>query len=323
MKQIIDLRKLATELSDDFPAIDSLWLFGSRRYRTRSVRSDIDLLVCTSEYLKPSDLRSAIRRRCPALDLFLVTGGKAVSCMNESFVEAESFDALRSKLDAICVWSSKPAEVDATAPFEQEIRADITYVPTALDGSDPRIGNWGQSVLAYFDEIRAKRLPTKPFLGETVDDVASFLVEVCAGMIATCERLISRKTRAQWRPSLESEYDLQDAFFLVMKPWLPDLTREELLLRFDEQEKLADFSLLEGRIAIEIKYIYDKNTKAGVAKTLDGLSRFYGRNPRVEALLFLVVALPLADVDAGKWASEFSRDDGVQKVLTRVFQIKT
>ena len=98
MKTTIDLRELAGALAGEFPAIQALWLFGSRRHRTRSIRSDIDLLVCASDHIRPNDFRNAIRRHCPALDLFIVDGGKATSCMNESFVQADNFDALRTKL---------------------------------------------------------------------------------------------------------------------------------------------------------------------------------------------------------------------------------
>ena len=162
MNTTIDLRQIASALVADFPGIQGLWLFGSRRHRTRSIRSDIDVLVVSSDYLKASDVRRAIRRHCPALDLFLADGGKAISCMNDSFVEADSFDALRQKLDAVCIWSKQPTDVDQGAPFEQEVRSDLTYVPTVLDGNEPRIGHWGQAVDDYFKQVAADRLPTNP-----------------------------------------------------------------------------------------------------------------------------------------------------------------
>jgi hypothetical protein len=322
MNNRIDLRQIAVQLTREFPTIDSLWLFGSRRHRTLSVRSDIDILVVTSAYLKSSDVRRAIRWHCPALDLFLVDGGKAVSCINDSFVQAVSFDALREKLDAICIWSGNPDDVDNNAPFEQDLRSDIIYVPTVMDGGEPRIGNWGKAVSEYFQDVEARRLPTKPFVGETPSEVGMFLVDVCNRIVATCDTMATRKTKAAWKPMLKSEYDFQDAFFISVKPWLPDLAREETLLQFDDQAKNADFAVLEGRVVVEMKYVADANTKAAVVKTLDGLARFYTRNPRVEVLLFLVLATPTVDIDAPKWQVEFSSDAPSKKIMTRVFVTK-
>ena len=97
--------------------------------------------------------------------------------------------------------------------------------------------------------------------------------------------------------------------------------REEILLQFDGQEKAVDFALLEGRVAIEMKYVSDKNTKAAVVKTLDGLARFYKQNPRVQVLLFLIAATRDADVDAAKWESVFSLQENGQSIITRVYTL--
>lgn len=322
MKRRINLRDIAATLVAEFPSISSLWLFGSRRHRTRSLRSDIDLLVCAEDHIRPADLRVSTYRTCPALDLFVVEGGKATSCMNESFVRAESFDALRGRLDAVCIWSRNTAEVQNDAPFEQEILDEVTYVATSLDGGEPRVRPWSRPIQALLREIEAEGLPVAPYVGDSVDQVGRFLLELANRVISTCEQMAERKTKASWKPALTSEYDLQNAFYLVVKPWLPELEREAVTIRFDNQEKIADFSILHSRIVIEMKFVDDANSKAAVGKTLDGLGNFYTRNANVVLLLFIIGAKKSGDVDGPKWESTFSSRRGQQTILTRVIPLR-
>ncbi|MFC1481562.1 nucleotidyltransferase domain-containing protein [Candidatus Neomarinimicrobiota bacterium] len=101
-KNEYDLAVIADNLASEFPAIEALYLFGSRRFRTNSIRSDVDILVVCSDRLKPSDLRAFSQAHCQALDFFIVENGRAISTQNESFIEAESFDDLIKTLQAIC-----------------------------------------------------------------------------------------------------------------------------------------------------------------------------------------------------------------------------
>ena len=91
--ELYDLRELTRALTKAFPQIEALYLFGSRRYRTGSRRSDVDILVGLGEdlHIRPQELRAFSSDYCRALDLFVAEGGKAVSCANESHVRADSF----------------------------------------------------------------------------------------------------------------------------------------------------------------------------------------------------------------------------------------
>jgi hypothetical protein len=183
MKVIVDLRSLAASLVQEFPSIQSLWLFGSRRHRTRSLRSDIDILVSASDHLRPNDLRNAIQKHCPALDLFVVEDGKAISCMNESFVSAKSVDELRGKLDALCIWSVDPSEIQKDAPFTQELLSDVTYAITGLDGGEPRSSQWSRSIQNLLQEVENEGLPVNSYVGDTVDKIGAFLLDLVTRLI--------------------------------------------------------------------------------------------------------------------------------------------
>ena len=81
MKEAYDLRKLTGELTKAFPEIAALYLFGSRRYRTGSLRSDVDILVelRDASHVRPQELRAFSTEHCRALDLFVAEGGSVAS----------------------------------------------------------------------------------------------------------------------------------------------------------------------------------------------------------------------------------------------------
>jgi predicted nucleotidyltransferase len=58
MRETYDLRELTGEMAKAFPEIEALYLFGSRRYRTGSLRSDVDILVELREasHIRPQEL---------------------------------------------------------------------------------------------------------------------------------------------------------------------------------------------------------------------------------------------------------------------------
>jgi hypothetical protein len=111
-----------------------------------------------------------------------------------------------------------------------------------------------------------------------------------------------------WTVNLASEYDCQNLFFTVLKPWLPSLGREEIAVRYDGQSKLSDFSLFDGKMIIEMKFIDSSGKKNEVVKTLAGLSSFYAHNANVGALLFVIFVTHDVAVDEPKWESDFSFD---------------
>ena len=124
-----------------------------------------------------------------------------------------------------------------------------------------------------------------------------------------------------WTVKLSSEYDCQDLFFTVVKPWLPGIGREQVTIRYDDQKKSADFDLFEGRLIVEMKFVDSTGKKAEVVKTLDGLSRFYSRNANVGILLFVIFVKLGIELDDAKWVSDYSFKTTSPQVYTVVIRI--
>jgi len=93
-----DLALLAENLAEAIPEITELYLFGSRARGTKSIRSDVDVLVIAIKHIQPRLLREFSFKNCEALDLFTVDRGKATSSQNESFIEAEDQPSLLTLL---------------------------------------------------------------------------------------------------------------------------------------------------------------------------------------------------------------------------------
>jgi len=134
MRIAYDLEEISAQLFARFPVATELFLFGSRRHRTRSERSDVDLLLKHEGYLKASEVREFIDEVCPALDVFLVDGFKAVSVVNDSYVESSDFFSLLEVLSAVKVWDREAGKADADVDWEMIVRADVVFTKTVLPG---------------------------------------------------------------------------------------------------------------------------------------------------------------------------------------------
>jgi len=132
MEKEYDLAKLAEDLASEIPGISELYLFGSRARSTKSIRSDVDILVVTAGHIQPQVLRDFSHENCKALDLFIVDGGKAISSSNESFIEADDLSSLVELLGAIKIWSRAGGRAKADIEWRFKLREDVEYPATAL-----------------------------------------------------------------------------------------------------------------------------------------------------------------------------------------------
>lgn len=315
------LKDLAIWLGADFPMITALYLFGSRRYRTGSRRSDIDVLVelQPEAHLRAADLRTFTAANCPALDLFVAEGGKAVSCENESFVRAATFPELAAKLEAVCFWRRSEGLLDsADIDWLVSIPTDVDFVPTALNNGAPLSGTWVRSFRSFAEQIQGLGLPMKPYMGNTPKEVGNFLIDVLHRAMDGRSKLAPRGKAIQLK--LQNEYDFQNFFYLTVKPWLAGLGREDVTIRYDGQDKRADFNLFGSQLIWELKHVKDASTQAAVVKSLSGLKEFYSQHPNVHLVIFAILVEKDVNMDDAKWESDYSFTEKDPEVWTRIFR---
>lgn len=319
-----NLKALLKLLTKRERAITEVYLFGSRAYGTGSLRSDCDLIVRAEPHaaIKSSELRDFALEKCRALDLFLCTEARATSVANDSFVYSSDFEGLIDKLDAVKLWTRSEGFQDFSFPHSGswtfEVSEAIDFQMTALPNEYLADRAWS----AKLAKVEAQRLPTLPFLGDSLTKVADQIVGVARRMIIEANDLGTRgAAKDGWTVNLQSEYDCQNLFFTVIRPWLVSLEREQIAIRFDNQEKFSDFSLVDGRLIIEMKWIDSLGKKAGVVKTLDGLKRFYASNANVGGLLFIIFVKRGVSVGGDQWEDRYSFPHATPFVRTVVIEV--
>lgn len=283
-EKIFDLRILARNIEERFPSVTSLYLFGSRNYQTGSLRSDIDVLVDTEEWILPADLRGMVENLCPALDLFICHGATAISCVNGSSINRGTKSQLLERLEAKRFWSRDEGfDTDARFKFECRFLDGVEYPFTDLR---TKIVPLTYNRLKH--SLKSQGLPTEPVLGENLRDILNFLGKICSRLLFDKDRLSASLRKQPFVATPTSEYDFQDLFYIACKPFIPDLRREQVETVFDGQKKVSDFHLIGRRIVIDFKYIDSNGKKAHVIKELDGLYNLYSKQIHCDAVLFVI-----------------------------------
>ena len=141
--RIIDLKQQIIAISS-ISSVESIYIFGSRAYKTGSTRSDVDLLVYSPNEEIDADLKEIFDGE-QALDLFISKTLKdARSVINNSYLYKEN---LISVLDAILLWSKnggiEQSAIDAlgTIRVEQEVDFKYTRFPSPPDPNEEAFYN--------------------------------------------------------------------------------------------------------------------------------------------------------------------------------------
>lgn len=305
-------------ITERFTSIEKIFLFGSRRYPHQSLRSDLDLLLITSDYVRPADLRRQIENT-PILDLFTVSGGTATSCANESYIAYESEQKLLERLDAALIWERQSGFIEhgEIKPFFK-FRGDVEFKMTTMPSSFYKADSYDKKL----KKIESSGLPINPLIGEDVNSAAKFLISIAERMIFDKKKFSTSRGQAKgsWINNLKSEYDFQDLFEIICKPFIPNIAREEVSIIYDGSKKLSDFSFFDSQIIIEMKYIKSQGEASNTVKTLSGLKDFYKQNGNIRVLIFLIFIEKDISIDTDRWGQDYSYLSSTPQIITKVLK---
>lgn len=127
----INLREIVSKISE-IDKIEEIYIFGSRRYETGSLRSDIDILVYAPEGLRRDEIMPIMEDE-KALDIFKSTNKtEAESFANDSWLRR---DDIVAALDAKLLWSRKDGESVSLERYKEikvlrDIDFKMSYMPT-------------------------------------------------------------------------------------------------------------------------------------------------------------------------------------------------
>ena len=88
--------------------------------------------------------------------------------------------------------------------------------------------------------------------------------------------------------NIQSEADVQDVLYLLLRPWITDLVYESPSDKFGNRYVIKDFSSTAGRFVIDAKYIRDKDHGRLISKELHDDIEMYRTHPRCDDLVFFV-----------------------------------
>jgi hypothetical protein len=117
-----------------------------------------------------------------------------------------------------------------------------------------------------------------------------------------CVRYLNTRRNAGAILSLESEADVQDAIYLMLRPWVKDLVPEDPTGRIGNRYTIKDFISASARTIVEAKFIRDKEHGKSISKELHDDIETYRHNLQCDHIIFFIYDpdTHIADCDALK-----------------------
>ena len=103
-----------------------------------------------------------------------------------------------------------------------------------------------------------------------------------------CVRYLNTRRSAGAVIDIQSEADVQDVIYLLLRPWIVDLVYESPADKSANRYVIRDFSSPDGRFVIDAKYIRDKEHGRLISKELHDDIEMYRRHPQCDDLVFFV-----------------------------------
>jgi hypothetical protein len=311
-----NLKEIISELTKAFPTIKEVYLFGSRAYKTNSLRSDIDLLIFSENIIPANKIFDWITSNYNPIDIFKTIDKKnAESAINGSILFLRNgFTDLPTQLDAILLWKSDSNFSDTYEDWDQLTRkgvrheATYAYMPYTITDA-----------INDYDKYLSENDFPNTNLGNNWDQIGARILKKIDIGLSTVNKWTG-DSGSFHSIKLSIERDFQNLIELILKPWLPDTQRETCAAKFDSQEKKIDFSIQLDRILIEAKHIKDANTEAKAIKEIEGITKFYLANTNVNLLIFVCLVEDGFPRDINLFESTFSKTSRNTIVITKCFK---
>jgi len=104
----------------------------------------------------------------------------------------------------------------------------------------------------------------------------------------SCVRYLNTRRSAGAVINIESEADVQDVLYLLLRPWVIDLTYESPADKSANRYVIKDFVSSSGRFVIDAKFIRNGDHGRLISKELHDDIEMYRTHPRCDDLIFFV-----------------------------------
>jgi hypothetical protein len=103
-----------------------------------------------------------------------------------------------------------------------------------------------------------------------------------------CVRYLNTRRSAGAVINIQSEADVQDVLYLLLRPWIVDLSYESPADKSANRFVIKDFASGEHRFVVDAKYIRDKEHGRLISKELHDDIEMYRTHPRCDHLIFFI-----------------------------------
>jgi hypothetical protein len=131
-------------------------------------------------------------------------------------------------------------------------------------------------------ELAAKHGPPS-VSNKSLGDVLSALSE-----FMECVRYLNTRRSTGTILTLDSEDAIQDAIYLMLRPWIPDMVPENPTDKVANRFLVKDFLIPSLSTVIEVKYIRDKTHGKNVAKEINDDIETYRYHQACHNIIFFI-----------------------------------
>lgn len=146
--------------------------------------------------------------------------------------------------------------------------------------------NTGWHEAAVLCEAVAKTQAELPIPAQVTISVGSVLAALDEFM--ECVRYMNTRRSRNSVLQIESEADVQDAIYLMLRPWLTDLTHENPTDRVGNRFSIKDFLAPSLKTVIEAKYVRSTDHGKNIGREMHDDIEVYRRHPKCDHLVFFV-----------------------------------
>jgi REase_DpnII-MboI len=117
----------------------------------------------------------------------------------------------------------------------------------------------------------------------TINDVCTAIEE-----FSECVRYLNTRRSSGAVISLDSEADVQDVLYLILRPWVHDLVAETPTEKTGNRFAIRDFLSRSLRFVIEAKFVRDVAHGKLISSEIHDDIEVYRHNPYCECILFFI-----------------------------------
>jgi hypothetical protein len=137
-----------------------------------------------------------------------------------------------------------------------------------------------------FDELRTKA--SSEVQKATTARVEVARVIAALNSFSDCVRYLNTRRSGGALLTLDNEAAVQDALYLMLRPWIVDLVPENPTDRVANRFAIKDFLSLSNKLVIEAKYIRDAAHGKSIVKELNDDIETYRYHPNCDDLIFFI-----------------------------------